>query len=211
MDWFMGYPHEVLSEAVPEPELEPEPEPVPEEQDLFLARVLAGATRTELKAEFNISADILYHRLKRLKARGIAVPPTEQRTYPSDKREAILAKADAGMPAKDIAKELGLSKGAVAGVLARARQAGRLSPTVRKPPQPKAPPQPKPFKPMSTAAIEERLRWKETMVNGCRWIEGDLPWEWHWCGAPLVSIDAPYCAAHYARIHGVGKKERVDN
>ncbi|MBO0784322.1 MAG: helix-turn-helix domain-containing protein, partial [Ktedonobacteraceae bacterium] len=53
-------------------------------QDPFVARVLAGATRAELKAEFNLSSDAVYRRLRRIKEKGISASPATAHKVWSD-------------------------------------------------------------------------------------------------------------------------------
>jgi GcrA cell cycle regulator len=94
-----------------------------------------------------------------------------------------------GRSQREIGLALGMTRGAVAGKISRARLRGDqrfLKPRPAKPPPP-APPKPLPPR----ILVELRL-------NDCRWPVGQTPEDLHlFCGHPQKP-GSPYCAKHWA-------------
>lgn len=90
----------------------------------------------------------------------------------------------------EIAARLGVTPSMLAGYLFRCRRRGEVAPLG--------------WSDDSAAeavrALEERLHFDERVrPRGCVYVVGDpkTP-EWRWCGDPLATPGAPYCAAHAA-------------
>ncbi|HEY1430804.1 MAG TPA: GcrA family cell cycle regulator [Stellaceae bacterium] len=44
--------------------------------------------------------------------------------------------------------------------------------------------------------LEQSLGYERATQGGCRWVIGDPPGAWHWCGQPLA--EGSWCAEHAA-------------
>jgi hypothetical protein len=107
------------------------------------------------------------------------------------RRDRVFELFGKGVACSAIARQLGTTKNAVIGLVARARDRGELAQWLAEVAGEEPP------------TLLERLRWDVVMVGGCRWIFGHPrpepgePVDWSWCGAPLLR-GLPYCPRHAA-------------
>jgi hypothetical protein len=92
-----------------------------------------------------------------------------------------------------IAGELGITAAALAGRLFR-RQRSEDDPARG---QPRAA--------GALRTLEESLGYQRVVQDGCRWVIGEPPGVWRWCGNPIA--EGPYCAEH-ARLSKNPRGER---
>jgi GcrA cell cycle regulator len=114
-------------------------------------------------------------RLKLRRARRLLCSP-EERQWLADGRIALLRRLwDQGLPAREIAERLGVSRGAVIGKAWRMGLDPRVNGPHYEPPA------------YAIGAVP---------YGGCVWPEGDPP---RFCGAPVARAGASYCTEHSER------------
>jgi hypothetical protein len=146
----------------------------------------------------------LFARLRQADGEG-AVPPRRQPLrlgwWDADgRREAALVMVMAGMTMAAIADELGTSRNAVIGVVARARMAQQAAAEVEA--KIEAEIETRELAGLAPATLEDRLRWAVVMAPGCRWVFGTpLAWsgcdDWRWCGVEPLVTGSAYCQTHW--------------
>jgi hypothetical protein len=134
------------------------------------------------------------------RAAATAVPAAPGWWDADGRREAALAMARAGMTMMAIAGELGTSKNAVVGVVARARMAQQAAAEVEA--KIEAETETRELAGLAPATLDERLRWAVVMAPGCRWVFGaPLAWsgcdDWRWCGIEPLVAGSAYCQTHW--------------
>jgi hypothetical protein len=96
-----------------------------------------------------------------------------------------------GLKYVDIARALGCSHNAVAGIVHRRRQYQNLP--YRGPNQHRDP-----------SGFDQRVGWQRVQIavpGRCKWIVGDPLGDWQYCGA-ACPVTSSWCAEHYRRVYG---------
>jgi GcrA cell cycle regulator len=150
----------------------------PEGIELIRHEWESGARAEDIAAKLGCHYRTVWDWVARLKLRRARRLPCsqEERRWLADGRVVLLRRLwDQGLPAREIAERLGVSRGAVIGKAWRMDLDPRASGPHYEPPV------------YAIAAVA---------YDGCVWPIGDPP---RFCGAPVARAGASYCSEHNAR------------